>query len=347
MDNLIETVFSRCPVGTATEYAIKKGTLQKALLENGAKFCLLQTMDPSLHQVHFTQEWPLHFRDGGNIPPIWAQAQGDRSVLLGITYQKEHRGIYVRKDSDIRCIDDLKKKRLAVPVRKDAIIDFRYLTALYGLESALEFYGIPMEKVCIVKIPCNNIATKQLQGNNVDTLNKDSDFMTEDFQSVLAGKADAVFAQSIKAVRHDKAGILRNIMTPEEQSMIPNYNNNAVLLITCTKPFAYEHPDIVITYLKEVVRAARKIKEHPDDFLETAASGIYGATVEEFKASFDNRQLFERMPTLNKQSLALVDMRKKFLIKEGVISSEKDFDVSKWADPHFLEEAKREVEITG
>lgn len=339
---MIKTVFSRCPVGTATEYLIKKGLLGNALQKVGGEFCVLQEMDVAYHNSHFTQEAPLHFRDGGNIPPLWAQSQGDRSVLLGVTYQQEARGIYVRKDSDIHCIEDLKGKRIALPVRKDAVIDFRYLTMLRGFEEALTYYGLSLADIEPVYVSASSISMKKVYDAAAQI---PTDFMTEDFLAVEEGKADAAFANSVKVVRHNRANLYRNILSSEEQRLIPNNNNNAVLAITCTKPFAYEHPEIVCAYLKELIKAGLYIKDNPQDFLETTASDIYGATTEEFSSSFDNTQLFQRVPELTDKSLQLLNDRKEFLLRHNIIIREKDFEIEKWADGSFLQTARQELEL--
>lgn len=338
---MLDVVFSRCPVGNATELAVRKGWLQNTLSEMDARFVLLQSMDKEYHSAHYEQIPPLHFRDGGNIPPVWAQSHGDRSVLLGVSYQNEARGIYVRPDSPIQSVGDLKGKRIAIDVRPDAVIDFRYLTAMRGIESAVNYYGFGLENLILEKINCQNIVTRKTDG--LSTLRSSEDFLTEDFEAVIDGKADAVFAHSIKAVRHDKAGILRNIMTPEDQKDIPNLNNNAILAITCTKPFAYEHPEIVIAYLKEIIKAAEYIKGNHEDFLESSADGIYGATPEEMAASFENEQLFSRYPELSDKGLSLMDKQKEFQIKMGTINKENDFDILKWSDPAFLKKAYDEI----
>ncbi len=338
----IQTVVSRCPVGTASELIIKKGWLQKALLQKNAGFCILQSMGSEHLRAHFTQEAPLHFRDGGNIPPIWAQSQGERSVLLGVTFQKDKRGIFVRPDSPIKDIKDLKGKRLAIPVREDAIVDFRQLTALHGFQNILAHVGILMDEVELCPIKCKNIVPSLKK--NLDLLDNSVDFITEEIQAVIDGKADAAFTSSVKTERHENAKILANILPLELHREIPDINNDSVLAITCTKPFAYEHPDLVVVYLKELIKAGRWIPDHKKEFVETIASGIYGATPEEIMATFDEELLFQRIPELSDRGFEMLNKEKEFLIQQNMIPKEKDFDIEAWADPGFLEQAFKELE---
>jgi len=345
MSEPLKVVFSRCPVGTATEYSMRKGWLQEVIEKNGAEFCLLQSMDENCRSAHFTQLPPLHFRDGGNIPPTWAQSLGDRSVLLGVSFQKEYRGLFVRKDSPLKSIEDLAKAKLAVAVRPDAVIDFRYVTAMRGYDCILSHLGFAPEKMEYVPIDCRDIRSKRAQGLN--THGKDSDDITEDVQAVLDGRADVFFEHSIKAVRMERNGLFRNLLTPEMHREIPNINNNAVLAITCTKPFAYEHPEIVVAYLGEIIRAARIAAKNHEDFLVSSASGVYGATAEEMAASFENETLFSRVPEISTRGLEMMNSQKEFIIKCGVIDRANDFDIEKWVDGSFLkaalEAADREI----
>lgn len=339
----MKVVVSRCPVATATEFSIKKGWLQEALKSQGAEFCLLQTMDRQYFNAHFTQQPPLHFREGGNIPPLWARSQGDRCVLLGVSYQWDLRGVYVRPEDDIRSVSDLRGKRLAIPVREDAVVDFRQMTALHGFRDVLEHYGVRFDEVKLVPVPAKNIVPS-LHGK-MDLLRKEDDFLTEEFQAVLDGRADATFATSCKAVRHDRAGILRELMTEEDQRNIRNVNNDSVLPLTCTRPFADERPEIVVTYLKEVIRAARWASAHQDEFVQTVCSSVYDATPDEMREAFDLPYLFaHRAPVLDETAFAMLEEEKHFLIEHGVIRAEDDFDLRAWAAPQFLEEAMLSLE---
>ena len=339
-DERMRVVVSRCPVATATELSMKKGWLQKALEKQGGEFCLLQSMDKQYHQAHFTQQAPLHFREGGNIPPLWARSQGECCVLLGASFQRERRGIYVRTEDDIRTVADLRGKRLAIPVREKAVVDFRKLTMLHGFQDVLRHYGLGLEDVELVPVSAQNITSAATVGKKMDVLKKDDDFLTEDFQAVLDGRADAAFANSIKAVRHDKVGLLREIMTEEDQRVIPNINNNAVLPLTCTKPFADEHPEIVVAYLKTVILAARWAAAHQEEFIETVCGGVYGATPKEMGRAFDLPYLFaHREPILDESAFSMLEEEKTFLLENGVIRPEDDYDLRDWGAPHFLAQA--------
>lgn len=337
-----DVVFTRCPVGNATEMAVKKGWLQAELSRHDARFVLLQSLDKPLHKAHFTQEAPLHFREGGNIPPLWAQSCGDRCVLIGLTLQRDCRGVFVRKDSDIESVDQLAKARLAIPVRKDAPIDFRYLTAVKEFTDILNYAGLSYEATEKYMVPCENITAAKVSGNQLDVHGRTDDLVTEEFEAVLSGRADAAFARNVKALRLEKSGLLRNLLTPELQSEIPYVSNDTVLAITCTKPFAYENPEIVVSYLKTLIFTGRYISGHHDEFVESSSTGIYGATPEEMKAAFDPLVLYERVPCFSEECMSQINEQKEFLNRMGIIRN--NYSIESWMDGAFLKAAMEEAE---
>lgn len=337
---MLDVVFSRCPVGNGTELAIKKGWLQEELVKHDARFCLLQSMDSKFHKSHFTQEYPLHFREGGNIPPIWARSFDDRCVLIGLSRQNDLRGIFVKKDSAIQTIDDLRGKTIAVPRRVDAPIDFRYLTALHGIDTILNFFGMHLSDINLINVPCENIVSKQVTG--FDIYKKDDDYITGEFEAVLSGTADAAFSRCVKAARLNEDDSFRNLVSPEVSFRIPNINNDTVHAITCTKPFAYEHPEVVIAYLKVLIATGRYISANQDDFVNSSASGIYSATPEEMKAAFDKNYLYNRIPSFSDEALSQLQLQKEFLYNHGILQN--DFSIASWMDQSFLKQA--EIEAT-
>ena len=332
----MQVVFSKCPVGAATEIIMRNGTLIDMIDRSGGEFTLLQSMAPELQKAHFTQEAPLHFRDGGNMPPIWAQSIADRSVLLGATRQYERVGLFVRADSPLSEVPQLKGCRIAIPIREQAVFDFRRYTAIRGVETLLGFYGLTSGDVEYIPVKCTDAPPRRISGFTVQT--KDTDFLTQDVLAVLDGEADAVFCNSIKAVRHADAGLMKNLIPDAEQIPRAYVNNNSCLLITCTRAFAYEHPEIVTSYLKELFKAADWAAENKEAFLEIVSHGVYDANAEECSRSFSEDVHLLRKPALTDELLALADSQKNFLLRQGAL--EKDFDILKWADPAFLEAAK-------
>lgn len=334
---MIDTVFSRCPVGSATEYIMRTGRLQAALAEAGARFRLLQELDEGFQHVHFTQEEPLHFRDGGNIPPIWAQSQGDRTVLLGLTFQHERWGLFVRENDPAADVAALRGKRIAIPVRESIPVDFQRYTALCALAFYLEQAGLRPEDVELVYVPC--AAYHIARSADLNVMKRDFDLMTEEFQAVQEGRADAALANSVKAVRLMRSGLFRNLLPEALQFSERGLNNNNPILITCTRAFAYAHPEIVVTYLRELLDGADAAAAEPERFIETVCTGIYEATPEEMKAAYLPDVTDIRRPSLDDRALAAMEARIRFLRDVGAIQREPS--LTRWADNSFLQAAER------
>ena len=333
---MIETVFSRCPVGSVTELIMRNGRLQAALTRAGAAFRLLQEMDVRFQRTHFTQEEPLHFRDGGNIPPIWAQAQGERSVLLGLTFQHERQGLFVRPDSALHGPEDLRGARIAIPVREAEPVDFQKLTALCGVQQILSRVGLTPADIEPVYIPC--AAYRIQQSKSLNVMKRDFDFMTEEFQAVAEGRADAAYANSVKVVRHMREGVFRNLLPAEAQFDENALNNNNPILITCTRRFAYEHPEIVTVYLRELIYAAEEAAANPEMFIDAVCAGIYEATPDELREAYMPDLTTIRRPRLDDEALAAVERRIAFLLDEKAIARAPS--LTAWADAGFLRAAE-------
>lgn len=69
--------FTRCPVPTATGVAADRGWLAREFAPDGIAVRSLQDADPGADRAtHFTHALPGLFREGGNVPALWARARG-------------------------------------------------------------------------------------------------------------------------------------------------------------------------------------------------------------------------------------------------------------------------------
>ena len=101
-----------------------------------------------------------------------------------------------------------------------------------------------------------------------------------------------------------------------------------------------EQPELVVTELKPVMLAARWAAGHREEFLDTVCGGVYGATPEEMGLAFDLPYLFaHREPVLDETAFSMLEEEKTFLLENGVIRAQDDYDLRDWAAPHFLIQA--------
>ena len=114
---------------------------------------------------------------------------------------------------------------------------------------------------------------------------------------------------------------------------------NTPAVITCTDVMADEHSELVIAYMKAMIKVGRWANEH-----KRAAAVIL------------NRQTFYRRrrghlrghqacrhgaEPESPQNLQCIKIGKDFMLSHGYIKN--DFDVDGWARPEFLEKAAAEV----
>ena len=113
---------------------------------------------------------------------------------------------------------------------------------------------------------------------------------------------------------------------------------NTPAVITCTDVMAEEHPELVVAYMKAMIKVGRWTNAH-----KRAAAVIldrqtfYRDAEDTYRCIKD----VDMVPNLSPQNMACVEIGKDFMLSQGYI--ENDFDVNEWAAPEFLEMAAKEL----
>jgi 2'-hydroxybiphenyl-2-sulfinate desulfinase len=317
--------YTICPVGNASYLSANRDEfLASACKKRGVTPVLLQSLASDRWHVHYTYQDPALFREGGNIPPLWAQSRGEEIVLLGITFLPTRRYVLARVDSNIDGIEDLRGRRLAVPVHPNAHIDFYKYAVIRGFLTALSARGMGRGDVDFVEIeddPCRWIV-------DLDVLDKNM--------------ADAVFVRFTKAQRMLASGRYKILY---EVTANPDYvwplNNEYPNILTVSRKLAIDAPEIVVEYVKQAIKAARWAKTHMAEVVELFAKQLRG-TPGEVITSLPHDFHKNLEPNLSKKGLSALESQKRFLLEEGVISN--DFEIESWKDETFLTAALSEIE---
>ena len=113
---------------------------------------------------------------------------------------------------------------------------------------------------------------------------------------------------------------------------------NTPAIITCTDVMAEEHPELVVTYLKAMIKVGRWANEH-----KHAAAVILDRQTfyRDAEDTYEGIKHVDMVPNLSPQNLARVEIGKDFMVSHGYIKN--DFDVHEWAAPEFLETAAEEL----
>jgi ABC-type nitrate/sulfonate/bicarbonate transport system substrate-binding protein len=217
-----------------------------------------------------------------------------------------------------------------------------------GIDSMLRLNDMTMDDVQIVEFPYPDdwySDPKMLEPliNPTDTwakrdLKRDLAFRPLE-TALLSGKVDAIYSLS-KVLQHvqEDTGKIKAI---EDLSKYPDWTvqvANTPAVITCSDVMAKEHPELVVTYMKAMIKVGRWANEHK----RAAAVLLDRQTVyRDAEDTYQGIKDVDMVPNLSPQNLACVEIGKNFMLKHGYIKN--DFDVHEWAAPEFLEQAAREL----
>src|SRR5262249_17420680 len=134
----IDIWYSRSGSATASSLAIRKKWLESELMPDGILIHSLRSADnEELRNAHYHHHQTGLFREGGNIPPLWARGNGQPTAVVGITWLDEYQGLLTLASSKIHDVADLRGKRLSLPLVKNGLIDHPRGAALHGFVTAL------------------------------------------------------------------------------------------------------------------------------------------------------------------------------------------------------------------
>jgi len=157
--------------------------------------------------------------------------------------------------------------------------------------------------------------------------------------ALLEGKVDAIYSQS-KVFQHIQEAT-GEIAAIEDLSQYPDWRlqvANIPAIITCTDVMAEQHPELVVAFMKGMIRVGRWTNAN-----KRAAAAILNKQTYYLDEddTYQGIKHVDMVPNLSAQNLALVDIGKNFMLKHGYIKN--DFDVEKWAAPEFLKQAGKDL----
>jgi ABC-type nitrate/sulfonate/bicarbonate transport system substrate-binding protein len=255
----------------------------------------------------------------------------------------------VRNDDPIYRMKDLKGKRIALSKSLNTIkCDWWRIQEHMGIANMLMLNDMTMKDVQIVEFPYADDWYDKPQ--MLEPLINPTDlWATRDHKrdlafrpmeaALLSGKVDAIYTQS-KVFQHlqEDTGKIRMI---EDLTRYPDYRlqvANTPAVITCTDVMANEHPELVIAYMKAMIKVGRWANEN-----KRAAAFILNRQTFYLDAehTYEGIKHVDMVPSLSAQNLECIKIGKDFMFSHGYIKN--DFDVNAWARPEFLEQAAVEV----
>lgn len=334
--NPVELWYTRCGAATASALAIRQSWLQAEFAQGGTILHSLRDSDSlEVRNSHYHHGQTGMFREGGNIPPIWAKGSGKDTVVVGITWLDEYQGILTRADSDIRTITDLKGKRLGIPLHRHALIDFQRGAAQHGFATALRLTGLTPDQASFIdfEVPKAEFRNRTQDG---------ADHRDIAVQALESGHVDAIFVRFARGYRIAQDPRFHEVININQLTdPLDRVNNGTPRPVTVDRAFLDRHPDVVARYLAVLLRTANWASQHPYEVAHLLSADS-GGNADDVLASHGKDVHLSFTPELSAQYIAGLEVQKNFLRDWGYLKD--DFDINDWIVTEPLAAAHKLVE---
>ena len=267
--NWKEVWFTNCPMVSANNVDQELGWCREEFKKIGVEYAYFRHAPENNWYPHYIHNLDNLVRFGGLYPPIAVNADIRRTRLLGATQVYEGGCIMVRARDDIFRMEDLKGKKVGLTKSLNTIKnDWWRIQEHAGIELMLRLHGMTMDDVEIVEFPYPDDWYDKPEMLQVPMNNPSELWMRRDHKhdlafrpletALLAGKVDAIYTQS-KVFQHlqEATGKMKAI---EDLSRYPDWTvqmANCPAVITCTDVMADEHPELVMAYMKAMIKVGR------------------------------------------------------------------------------------------
>lgn len=336
-----ELWYTRCPVPTPLGLAVQLDWFAEEFGRDGIALRSIQeTSDPNARESHFDHSLPHSFRQGGNIPAIWARANGRDTRVIGLSWTDEFQAILTLPGSGIRRARDLRGRRIGLPVNPISI-DFNRASALRGFAKALELDGLSLDAV-------ERVDTVNDASNGIDGIATGEGFRRRsrhgyraEVLALVRGEVDAIYvkgALGLETTRLIGALIIADLgFHPDPKVRI---NNGTPRTLTVDAGLIEERPDLVTRFLRRVLDAGDWAAAHPDEAIAYIAREA-GSSPDWVRAAY-GEHASQRLGTfLSEDAIDALSDFKDFLFAHGFLPT--DFDARAWIDPRPLAELAADI----
>lgn len=347
LEKNVDLWYTVCPVPTASGLAIARGDLDDAFsAEPGVALQSIRAhADRSVREAHYNQSQANAFREGGNIPPIWARSAGRQLKIIGLSWIDHYSTILTLPGSGIREPRDLRGKRLGLVKRPNDPVDYPRATALHGYVAALESVGLSTDDVTFVDIPIvEPLVAKQPEPGALSRSLFSARGMRRrqgfELRALLRGEVDAIHAstQGVEIQDLIAAEVVFDVTaTTDPDAQI---NNTTPVAFTVRGELLQERPDLVTKYVAATLRAARWARANEAEAKRLIARDT-GIAEELVDHAYSPAVVASLGPSLSDSLIDKLNKQKAFLHKYGFLVD--DFDFESFITPEPLEEAERIV----
>lgn len=334
----VDTIwYTRCPDPTPLGLAARLGWLDEEFREDRiAVRTLHEVPDPALHLSYLDHHQRYSIRQGGNVPALWARANGADTRVIGLSWVEEYQAILTLPNSGIRKPADLRGKRLAIPQR-EVLIDHAHAGALRGFQVALAMGEVAETEVKFIPVHVTPTAHRDplmafFGGYGV--------FM-ELVTALLIGQVDAIYVKGARGAQTaDQIGAHEVIDLRRCADPIQRANNNAPRPITVDAAMLRERPDLVERFLRRIADVGYWAAAHPEETVAYISQETDSSPRWVRQAYGAHLHLHQRVE-LSGNSIAALAAYKQFLFERGFLP--RNFDLDEWIDPRPLEQVEREI----
>jgi ABC-type nitrate/sulfonate/bicarbonate transport system substrate-binding protein/DNA-binding transcriptional LysR family regulator len=350
MSTTIDTLwYTRCPAPTPFGIAIQQGWLAQEFAADGLQIRALQDADdPAIRRSHFTHSQPHSFRQGGNIPALWARSSGAATRVIGLTWVDEFQGLLALRGSGIASVEQLRGKRFGLPKNLvSGVVDFHRATALRGFSTLLDVAGLTLDDVKLVDLPYAPLGLADArpvdeQGFARLLRTHGQQEFSREVHALISGEVDVVFAKGatgLAAANLAQADVIVDIS--QQKNRLLHANNGAPRPLTVDQALLDARPDLVARVLARTIDAGRWAESHPTETTayiarETKSPELW------VRHAYGPRLHHNLHIDLAPGSVAALDNFKQFLHGSGYLPT--DFDIEQWIDPQPLRQALQLLE---
>ncbi len=344
-----EFYYTNCPLVSPSNVDQEIGWVKEEFKKIGIAYKFLRSTTENDWYPHYVHNLDNLMRYGGCYPAIHVQADVRRTRLIGTTHVYEGGCMLVRSRDQIYRMKDLKGKKIGLSKSLNVIKnDWWRIQEEQGIELMLMLNDMTRDDVEIVEFPYPDDwydkpeMLTPMENPSELWLKRDHkhDLAFRPLETALLnGIVDAIYTQS-KVFQHiqEQTGKIKAI---ENLANYPDWTlQGANVPATCTVSdvACEQHPELVVTLLKGLIKVGRWANEHKHAAAAILDKQTYYLDVEDTYRGILN---VDMVPSLSPYNLEALQINKDFMFSHGYI--EHDFDVFEWAAPEFLEKAAAEL----
>ena len=342
-----ELWYTRCPVPTAFEVALARGEFDAALRGKGVEWIPLAASDnPAVHQSHFTHCKENSFRHGGNVPAIVARARGAETRVIGASWLPVAYTVQALPQSGIASPADLRGRRLLVPRRPRAAVDFWAASTLRVYAVALASAGLTFDDVELVDVEAEaDLIPAAAHATPRDRLRWTLDNAYTIQRSIIGplvrGEVDAVTSQATLSEQLRVLTGARVVFDQADQPVLADRVNNGYPdVVTVSAGLLERDPDLVVSVLVAPLRATDWAGANAPES-EALLSDRIQISSALLRATYGDLIGTQLDVTLPPETADVLRLSQQHLLDHGFI--DEPFDVESWIDPEPLRRAREIV----